>query len=122
MKVNNPKTERRNTIRRRIRSKISGTSDRPRFSVFKSNKHIYAQLIDDKAGHTMVAMSTLDAELREQIADMTATEKAEAVGKKLGENAKQAGIEQVVFDRSGYYFHGKVKAVAEGARASGLKF
>jgi len=122
MKVNNPKTERRNTIRRRIRSKISGTAERPRFSVFKSNKHIYAQLIDDKAGHTMVAMSTLDAELREQIADMSATEKAEAVGKKLGENAKQAGIEQVVFDRSGYYFHGKVKAVAEGARASGLKF
>lgn len=122
MKVNNPKTERRNTIRRRIRSKILGTSDRPRLSVFKSNKHIYAQLIDDKAGHTMAAMSTQDAELREKIAEMTAVEKAEAVGKKLGENAKEAGIERVVFDRSGYYYHGKVKALADGARESGLKF
>lgn len=122
MKVRNPKTERRNKIRRRVRSKISGTPERPRLSVFKSNKHIYAQLIDDKAGHTLASMSTKNAELRDQITEMSGVEKADAVGRKLGEKAKEAGIEDVVFDRSGYFYHGKIKALADAAREAGLKF
>lgn len=106
---------------RRIRKKISGTAERPRLRVFRSNKHIYAQLIDDTAGRTLVAMSTVDKEFApgEEKGKRGA---AKTVGIKLAERAKAAGIEQVVFDRGGYIYHGRVKSLSEGAREGGLKF
>lgn len=112
------KLNRRIRIKRSIRNKISGTSDRPRLSVFKSNKRIYAQLIDDIAGKTLAAVSSteLGSEMNVNI------ESSKNVGKKLAEKASENGIEVVVFDRSGYRYHGKVKALADGAREGGLKF
>ncbi len=112
------KTERRNKIRRGIRKKISGTAQKPRLSVFKSNKAIYAQLINDLDGHTLAAASS--SELGKDSA--VNVQAAGEVGKKLAEKAKASGIEEVVFDRSGYLYHGRVKALAEGAREGGLKF
>lgn len=111
------KTARRKRLRLGIRRKISGTSDIPRVSVFKSNKGIYAQLIDDVAGKTLASAST--KEIGKQNLNV---EIAKEVGKKLAENAKSAGIEKVVFDRGGYPYHGRVKSLAEGAREGGLKF
>ncbi|NNF03305.1 MAG: 50S ribosomal protein L18 [Rhodothermales bacterium] len=115
-----PKTthQRRAAVKRGIRKKISGTSDRPRLTVFRSNKHIYAQLIDDLSGRTLAAAgSNIDG-----VDGKNRTEISKAVGQKLAENAKEAGIEQVVFDRNGYRYHGRVKALADGAREGGLKF
>ena len=112
------KASRRLRIRRGIRNKINGTSDRPRLSVFKSNTTIYAQLIDDINGVTISASSS--KELGE--AKTVTIEKSKEVGKKLAEKAIANGVESVVFDRSGYVFHGKLKALAEGAREGGLKF
>ncbi|MCE7996216.1 MAG: 50S ribosomal protein L18 [Roseivirga sp.] len=104
-------------IKKGIRNKISGTAERPRISVFKSNKRIYAQIIDDEAGHTMVAASSVD------IGDGNVNvELSKEVGKKLAEKAVASGITSVVFDRNGYVYHGKVKALADGAREGGLKF
>ena len=108
---------RRNRIRLRIRKKIQGTAERPRLSVFRSNKHIYVQLIDDLSGHTLAAASTY-----EDAASGQPSEKSKEVGKRLAERAKNAGIESVVFDRNGYRYHGRVKALADGAREGGLKF
>ena len=107
---------------RRMRMKLSGTPDRPRLNVYRSLGHIYAQVIDDTVGHTLVSASTVDKELAGQIAGKTKKEQANLVGKALGERARDAGIEQVVFDRGGFIYHGRVKALAEGARESGLKF
>jgi large subunit ribosomal protein L18 len=111
------KTARRSRIKKGIRRKISGTAETPRISVFKSNRAIYAQLVDDLAGHTLAAASS--KELGKEIVNV---EISKEVGKKFGEKAKAAGIEKVVFDRNGYPYHGKVKAFAEGAREAGLKF
>ena len=111
------KTNRRNRIKKGIRRKISGTAEIPRISVFKSNKAIYAQLVDDLKGHTMTAASS-----RELGKSVVNVEVSKEVGKKFGEKAKAAGVEKVVFDRNGYPYHGKVKAFAEGAREAGLKF
>ncbi len=111
------KTARRKRLRLGIRRKVSGTSDRPRVAVFKSNKGIYAQLIDDVNGKTVASAST-----REIGKTSVNVEIAKEVGKKLAENAKNAGIESVVFDRGGYPYHGRVKSLAEGAREGGLKF
>lgn len=111
------KVSRRLKIRQGIRRKISGTKDRPRLCVYKSNKSIYAQIIDDSAGHTLVSASS-----REIGKDSVTVEISKEVGKKLAEKAKEGGIENVVFDRSGYLFHGRVKALADGAREGGLKF
>jgi len=111
------KTARRKRIRLGIRRKISGTADRPRVSVFKSNKAIYAQLIDDVNGKTLASAST-----KEIGKDGLNVEIAKEVGKKLAENAKGAGIETVIFDRAGYKYHGRVKSLADGAREGGLKF
>ena len=105
----------RQRIRRRIRSKVSGTPERPRLSVFRSNKHIYAQLIDDLAGTTLAAAST-----RESGTDAGGVEASKAVGQRIAERAREAGVERAVFDRGGYRYHGNVKALAEGARAAGL--
>lgn len=109
------KVKRRNKIRTRIRSSVSGTSAKPRLAVFRSNKDIYAQLIDDLNGSTLVAASSKDV-------TGTKVEQATIVGKSIAEKAVKAGIESVVFDRGGYLYHGRIKALAEGARESGLKF
>jgi large subunit ribosomal protein L18 len=105
-----------------IRNKIVGTPERPRLNVFKSSKHIYAQVIDDVAGKTLASASTLDKELAAQVAELTKTEAAKLVGKTVGERAKSKGINAVVFDRGGYLYHGRVKLLADGARESGLEF
>lgn len=116
----NPRALARQRRHQRVRETISGTSQRPRLAVYRSLEHIYAQLIDDTAGHTLVAASSLDPALRSH--DGTKTQLAQAVGKLVGERATQAGIEAVVFDRGGFPYHGRVKALAEGAREAGLKF
>lgn len=103
----------------RVRGKISGTADRPRLCVFRSENHIYAQIIDDIKGVTLVSASTLDKGFEGSTGNIEAAEK---VGKTIAEKAVKAGISEVVFDRGGYIFHGRVKALADGARAGGLKF
>ena len=113
------KTERRLRIRRRIRKVSFGTETRPRLSVFRSNKEIYAQLIDDNNGKTLAAASSRDKDIK---AKGSKTEVAAAVGKAIAEKAKKAGIETVAFDRGGNLYHGRVKSLAEGAREAGLKF
>ena len=113
------KSDRKLRIRRRIRKVSFGTEARPRLSVFRSNKEIYAQLIDDNAGKTIAAASSRDKGID---AKGTKTEVATAVGKALAEKAKKAGVEAVAFDRGGNLYHGRVKALAEGAREAGLKF
>ena len=112
------KSERRQRIRFRIRKTISGTATNPRLSVFRSNKEIYAQLIDDVNGVTLIAASSREKE----IGKGTNVEVAAAVGKLVGEKALKAGIDAVTFDRGGYLYHGRIKSLAEGARAAGLKF
>ncbi len=117
--VNKPsKNEARLRRHRRVRGKISGTAERPRLNVFRSSKHIYAQLIDDVAGVTLAAASSLDKGFKGNGGN---TAGANEVGKQLAENAKAKGITEVVFDRGGYIYHGRVKALAEGAREGGLK-
>ncbi|MFP3596132.1 50S ribosomal protein L18 [Chryseobacterium sp. SIMBA_029] len=113
------KLEKRIRIKRRVRGKISGSSELPRLSVYKSNKEIYAQLIDDKDGKTLVSASS-----REKGVDAkgTKTEISAAVGKAIAAKAIAAGIEAIVFDRNGFVYHGRVKALADGAREGGLKF
>ena len=105
-----------------IRNKIVGTPERPRLNIFKSSKHIYAQVIDDATGKTLASASTLDKELIAQVAELTKTDAAKLVGKTVGERAKNNGINAVVFDRGGYLYHGRVKLLADGARESGLEF
>lgn len=106
----------------RVRKKISGTSDRPRLDVYRSNSHIYAQVIDDTTGNTLAAASTLEPDVAKEIADMTKTEAAKTVGKLVAERAAAKGIKTVVFDRGGYLYTGRVLALAEGAREAGLEF
>jgi large subunit ribosomal protein L18 len=112
------KTFARNRVKRRVRGKIQGTSERPRLSVFRSNKQIYVQIIDDREGRTLAAAGSLG----DDAAKGAKIEQAAAVGKMIAEKAKAAGIEQVVFDRNGYLYHGRVKTLAEAAREGGLKF
>ena len=104
----------------RVRNKVSGTPERPRLAVFRSNQHIYAQLIDDAAGRTVAAASDAEADMR--AGGGTKVERAQTVGKRLAERSKQAGIEAVVFDRGGFRYSGRVKALAEAAREEGLVF
>src|SRR5687767_1677384 len=103
----------------RVRRKLVGTAERPRLSVFRSLQHVYAQVIDDTSGRTLVSASTLDAKLRDEINTLEVHEQAKAVGRAVAERAKAAGIEQVVFDRGGYPYHGRIKAVADGSREAG---
>ena len=114
------KKDKRQNIRYRIRKTIKGTADLPRLAVFRSNKQIYAQLIDDITGHTIVAASSRDKSLEGK--KVTKIEQAKLVGSLIGEKAKQAGVNTVKFDRGGFIFHGRVKALAEAARETGLKF
>lgn len=107
----------------RVRAKVSGTPRRPRLNVFRSSAHIYAQVIDDTQGHTLVAASDLEQETKERAGEgATKAARAKVVGLIIGERAKAAGIETVVFDRGGFLYHGRVRAVADGARESGLAF
>ncbi|MBU0512947.1 MAG: 50S ribosomal protein L18 [Chloroflexi bacterium] len=120
------KNKSRNTarVRRhlRVRKRISGTSQRPRLNVFRSLTDIYAQVIDDEAGHTLVSASTIDNELRAQTKGLTKTEQANLVGKTIAKRAQAKDIQTIVFDRGGFRYMGRVKALAEGARAGGLLF
>ena len=104
--------------RRRVRARIVGTAERPRLSVYRSNRGVFAQLIDDGKGHTVAAVNWIEPDLRK----LTATEQAKKAGELLAERGKAAGVESCVFDRGGYQFHGRVKALAEGAREGGLNF
>ena len=107
---------------KRIRNRISGTQERPRLSVYRSEKHIYAQIIDDVAGKTLVAASTVEKASAEQIGELAKKDAAKVVGKALAEKALAAGIKEVVFDRGGYLYMGRVQSLAEGAREGGLEF
>ena len=115
------KQERRKRIKLRVRKKISGSKERPRMSVFRSNKQIYVQFINDLEANTLLAVSSLDKEILEK-KDINKTEQAKLVGKLAAEKSKKAGITNVVFDRNGYLYHGRVKALADAAREGGLKF
>ncbi len=107
---------------RRVRSRIFGTTERPRLAVFRSLEHIYAQIIDDTVGRTLVAASSVEPAVRTQLDGKPRTAEAGVVGRVLGERARGKGIVKVVFDRGGYIYHGRIKALADGARASGLEF
>ncbi len=104
--------------RRRVRARVTGTAERPRLSVYRSNRGVFAQLIDDRKGHTVAAVNWIEPELRK----LSASEQAKRAGELLAERAKAAGVETCVFDRGGYRYHGRVKALAEGAREGGLVF
>ena len=110
--------QRRLRRRRRVRARVTGTAERPRLSVYRSNKGVFAQLIDDRKGHTLAAVNWIEPDLK----SLTASAQAQKAGELLAERAKAAGIETCVFDRGGYQYHGRVKALAEGAREGGLKF
>ncbi|NBO32184.1 MAG: 50S ribosomal protein L18 [Cyanobacteria bacterium LVE1205-1] len=119
------KRTRRDAVRirhQRVRGSVSGTTERPRLSIFRSNQHIYAQVIDDVAQHTLVAASTLDTELKTSLASGANCEASTAVGKLIAQRALAKGIQKVVFDRGGNLYHGRVQALAEAAREAGLDF
>lgn len=117
-------TTREARVRRhfRVRKKVTGTPERPRLNVYRSLEHIYAQVIDDVSGHTLASASTLDAEVKKVISGKPKTEAAKVVGQVVAQRAKSAGIAKVVFDRGGFKYHGRIKALADGAREGGLDF
>lgn len=121
MAVNN-RTEARIRRHKRVRKNISGSAQRPRLAIFRSITDIYAQVIDDAAGHTLVSASSIDKELREKVKGLKKSEQAKLVGKTVAERAKSKGISTVVFDRGGFKYMGRVKALADGARDGGLQF
>jgi large subunit ribosomal protein L18 len=118
------RTSRELRIRRhsRVRKKVSGSAERPRLSIFRSNAHIYAQIIDDLDGHTLASASSVDTKLQPDLTGKTKTEDAQAVGKLVAERALAAGVSKVVFDRGGFRYHGRIKALADAAREAGLNF
>lgn len=120
MAIKSRKQYRRFRIKQRIRKIITGTPERPRFTVFRSNKEIYAQIVDDLGGKTLISASSKSKDFSKD--KMTKIKQAEEVGKVIAHKAKEAGIEAVVFDRNGYLYHGRVKSLAESARKEGLKF
>ncbi len=113
---------RRERRHRRVRAKVKGTAERPRLNIFRSLRHIFAQVIDDTQGRTLVAASTLDQDVRANAAALDKKAEAKAVGKLLAQRAQEKGLKRVVFDRGGYQYHGRVAALAEGAREGGLEF
>lgn len=119
-KVTRSKARQRRHLR--VRKRVSGTPERPRLNVYRSLTQIYAQVIDDEAGNTLVSASSIDQGLRKDMKGKTRTDQAQIVGKAIAERAKSVGIESVVFDRAGYRYIGRVKALAEGAREGGLQF
>ena len=116
------RSEVREKKHKRMRGHLSGTAECPRLAVFRSNKHMYAQIVDDVAGKTLVAASTLQADVREGLQYTDNVEAAAKVGKVIGEKALEAGIKNVVFDRGGFLYHGKIQALADAAREAGLEF
>jgi len=114
--------EKRLTRHKRVRARVRGGADRPRLAVFRSLHHISAQVIDDGAGRTLAAATSAEAELRKAAPSLSGLAAAEAVGKAVAERARKAGVEKVIFDRGGFIYHGRVKALAEAARAAGLEF
>lgn len=118
MRSKKERSDKRLRRKQRVRKKVNGSTERPRLSVYRSNRHIYAQLVDDVTGQTIAAASSLEA--ADQLAGKDKSEKAKAIGELIAERAKAKGVEKVVFDRNGYIYHGRVAAVAEGARAAGL--
>ena len=114
--------EARKRRQRRVRAHVAGTADRPRLNVYRSLAHIYAQVIDDVTGATLVSASTVDGDLRAEMAGKKKAEQAKAVGQAVAKRALAKGLTQVTFDRSGYRYHGRVKALADGAREGGLEF
>ena len=106
----------------RLRNRFSGTAERPRLAVFRSNDHMYAQIIDDTVGNTLASASTVEKDVKAQLANTDTTEAAAFVGKLIAERAQEKGIKKVVFDRGGYIYHGKVQALADAAREAGLEF
>ncbi len=122
MIVEASRAELRRVRHKRIRKHITGTAERPRLCVFRSSRHIYAQIIDDQNGHTLVSASTLEEQVRDQVKGLKKTEQAAAVGRLIAERALEKGIKTVVFDRGGYKYHGRVKALADASREAGLEF
>jgi large subunit ribosomal protein L18 len=122
MSVKDTRSTVRKRIHTRIRKRITGTTERPRLSIFKSGKHIYAQIIDDTAGVTLTATSSLSPDLKKDLKSGGNIEAAVKVGTDIANKAKEKGITQVVYDRGGYLYHGKIKALADAARESGLDF
>ncbi len=122
--MNTAKKKRLARVRRhrRIRKKVFGTSERPRLNVYRSLKHIYGQVIDDNAGHTLVSASTVDGEVLAELGEKDKAEQAFLVGQVLARRALEKGINSVIFDRGGWAYHGRVKALADGARKEGLEF
>ncbi|MFQ5664243.1 MAG: 50S ribosomal protein L18 [Terriglobia bacterium] len=116
------RVEHRRRIHRRVRQRLAGTEVRPRLSVFRSHKHIYAQIVDDLQGRTRVSASSLDKQVRPQLRYGGNVAAAKVIGRVLSERARQAGITRVVFDRGGYKYHGRIKALADAAREAGLEF
>lgn len=122
MVLQESRDERRRVRHLRLRRRVVGTPDRPRLSVFRSLQHIYAQVIDDQQGHTLVAASTREPEIARQVQGLRRVEQSRVVGRVLAQRAREKGIVRVVFDRGGYAYHGRVRALAEGAREGGLEF
>lgn len=120
--VQEMKLKRRHKRQSRVRGQVRGSTERPRLAVFRSGKNIYAQIVDDTTGHTLVAASSVEKPMREQFKHGGNVKAASAVGKAIAEKAKEKGIAMVAFDREGYRYHGRVKALAEAAREAGLKF
>jgi large subunit ribosomal protein L18 len=118
----NPTYLARKRRHQRVRKRLAGTSERPRLNIYRSLNHIYAQVVDDTKGVTLTSASSLDAELSKKTKKQTKTEQAKLVGQLVAERALKAGVSEVVFDRSGYKYHGRVKALAEASREAGLKF
>ncbi len=122
MSRNTHRSHARHRRHQRVRNKVSGTAQRPRLNVFRSADHIYAQVIDDQQGHTLVAASSNEKDLRDQLAQEKPVARARKVGELLADRALAQGVTNVIFDRGGFQFHGRVKALADGSRAKGLKF
>ena len=116
------RNEHRQRIHLRVRTRVTGTSERPRLCVYRSNGHIYAQVVDDRSGRTLASASSLDPDTRKELKGGSNVAAAKVIGKKIAERTRAAGIEQVVFDRGGYMYHGRVEALAAAAREAGLKF
>ena len=122
MPSDNPKALARERRKRRVRKKIRGTAARPRLSVFRSARHIYVQAVDDDSGLTLASASTLSPELKDKVKGLNKRDASKLVGEQIGSRIKEKGIERVVFDRNGFLYHGRVQALSEGARETGLKF
>ncbi|MCX4241292.1 50S ribosomal protein L18 [Paraliomyxa miuraensis] len=120
--MSNDKIDTRNRRKRRIRQKVSGTAERPRLTVFRSSKHIYAQVIDDASSSSLAVVSTLSKSLADELKDKSKQEEAKVVGAAIAKACQDKGITRVVFDRNGYAYHGRVSALADAAREAGLEF